>query len=342
MTRIEAIRKQHEIAVQTANAHLPPRTANAVRTRRRSLLWLWLLVFVGVLAGFFSCRKKLAPWFDNMLGTTNVSVPDNYGDSLNARTTGVSLEKRFADYITPSEAEMVQLFEYVRNSSHVRENLLYANVMGSVRFTYDPADSTVNAFAAVVRGDGAENGAIPVICMLGGAARFGRLAALAVALDWNGDHGAAARFINSLSPSDCSKMDDVAVVRIMNSAELVAALDDDKVLATAKSISAGLMLGILAHESGHHALGHVLGMSSSVNLDISRNQEREADSFASSVIASSPFGEYILVGTLFWHFALAHQESADGATTHPLSKERFENFVRANPDLAKGFGIDLT
>ena len=80
------------------------------------------------------------------------------------------------------------------------------------------------------------------------------------------------------------------------------------------------------------------------NIEIDRNEEREADSFASSVISASPFGEYIFAGTLFWHYAMAMQSDTDSdlASNHPLSRERFENFVRSNSEKAAAMGITLT
>ena len=136
-------------------------------------------------------------------------------------------------------------------------------------------------------------------------------------------------------------MDDEAVVRIANAAGLGAALATDATRTKAKSVSAGMILGILAHESGHQSLGHVLNTGRSENLEISRNQEREADLFASSVISASPFGEYMFAGTLFWYYALATQEGGKQENTHPLSKERFENLVRSNPEKAAAMGVSL-
>ncbi len=254
-----------------------------------------------------------------------------------ARSAGLPPEQVFLEYATPSEAEAVQLFEYVRNSAHVRENALYAGILGATRFSYAPEDDTLNAYATLVQGKGGE--AVPAVFLLGGAARFGRVAALAVAATRGGDGAAGERFLALVKREGLGVIGLDWVVHAVREAGLAAALADDKTLALAKSVSAGLFLGILAHEAGHLALGHLYRSEGGGNNDISRNQEREADSFASSVIASSPFGEYILAGTLFWHYALAQLEDGGRATTHPLSKERFDNFVRANPDLAEEFGL---
>ena len=244
-------------------------------------------------------------------------------------------------YFQPSEAELAQLFEYVRSAANVKENLQYAGLMKDVRFFYLADNDTVNAYASLKQLNKDKEELHRVIVLLGGAVRFSKVASLAVAAHLSGDKQAPVRLVRALEPADCGKLDLDSVIRLVNAADLGAALANETVQAKAKSVSAGMILGILAHEAGHHALGHTLNTSEKVNLDISRNQEREADSFASSVIASSPFGEYILAGTLFWHFALASQQGDAVATTHPLSKERFENFVRANAELAASMGITL-
>jgi len=69
------------------------------------------------------------------------------------------------------------------------------------------------------------------------------------------------------------------------------------------------------------------------NFDIARNQEREADSFASSVLSASPFREYLFLGQVFitllfsW---LDHVARSKDATTHPLGRERFFNIMTNN------------
>ena len=257
---------------------------------------------------------------------------------LAARTEGVPAAQLFADYATPGEAETVQLFEFVRNSAHVQGNALYAGILGATRFVFAPEDNTLNAYATLAGGQDGET--VPAVFLLGGAARFGRVASLAVAATRGGDASAGERFLALVKRDGLGEIGMDWSVRAVLEAGLTSALADDKTLVLAKSVSAGLFLGILAHEAGHLALGHLYRLEGGeTNNDISRNQEREADSFASSIIAASPFGEYILAGTLFWHYALAQLEEGGRATTHPLSKERFGNFVRANPDLAEEFGL---
>ena len=354
MTRMEAIRKQY----QGSEAAQPQQTMNGnaypARPHHRFWLWFWLVVLAAIAIGFLSNRKlvmeKVGAWTGGKsqaiqttpLGTHQGATQETIQGTIQGAAEAVAAsDAAVVQYFQPSEAELAQLFEYVRSAANVKENLQYAGIMKDVRFFYLADNDTVNAYASLKKLNKDKDELYRVILLLGGAVRFSKVASLAVAAHLSGDKQAPIRLVRALGGVNLGKFDLDAVVRVVNAAELGAALSDEKVRAQAKSVSAGMILGILAHEAGHHALGHTLNTSEKVNLDISRNQEREADSFASSVIASSPFGEYILAGTLFWHFALASQQGDAVATTHPLSKERFENFVRANAELAASMGISL-
>ena len=348
MTRMEAIRKQYEGTAssnpQTGGAARPMRP----RPRHRFWLWFWLVVLVAITIGFLRNRKlileKVHEWSGGEMSavqSADSALGAHQGAHQGATATVAATDEAVARYFEPSEAEMTQLFEYVRSAANVKENLQYAEVMKGVRFFYLADDDTVNAYASIKRLDKESEELQRVIVLLGGAVRFSKVASLAVAAHLCGDKQAPVRLVQALGGYDFGKFDLDSVARLVNAAGLGSALKDESVQSKAKSVAAGMILGILAHEAGHHALGHTLNTFDKVNLDISRNQEREADSFASSVIASSPFGEYILAGTLFWHFALASQQGDAVATTHPLSKERFENFVRANAELAASMGISL-
>ena len=358
MTRMESIRKQYEGAAASN-----PQTGGGVgrpyqpRPRHRFWLWFWLIVLAAITIGFLTNRKlileKVHEWTGGekeeapmgmALGAHQGATQDAHQDATQDAHHGALVTAKdpaVAQYVQPSEAELAQLFEYVRSAANVKENLQYASIMKDVRFFCLADNDAVNAYASLKQLNKDKDERHRVIVLLGGAVRFSKVASLAVAAHLSGDKQAPVRLVRALAPTDCGKLDLDSVVRLVNAADLGAALANETVQAKAKSVSAGMILGILAHEAGHHALGHTLNTSEKVNLDISRNQEREADSFASSVIASSPFGEYILAGTLFWHFALASQQGDAVATTHPLSKERFENFVRANAELAASMGITL-
>lgn len=249
-----------------------------------------------------------------------------------------------ADYFRPNEAEYDQLSEYVRKAPCVSENSRYAEIMAGVHYLLT-TNTEINAYASFATKKAAEKEEqVRVIYFTSGSWLFCRLSSLAVASGLGGDKGAVARFINALEMKDYSNMDGECVVKLLCKARLEQALADEGIRRKAKSLAAGMVIGILGHEVGHHVLGHLDrtgGMAR--NDEVARNREREADSFASSIIASSPFGEYVFAGTLLWHYALANMQGEGELVegSHPLSVERLENLVRANPEKAKEMGIVL-
>lgn len=249
---------------------------------------------------------------------------------------GADLEA-IARYLTPTEDEMLQWWEAVARSPHVRENARYAAAAAATRLGYLPGNDGVNAFARTAQdGKGFE------IVFYGGAVRFSRLAAMAVAQDLCGRKGTAARFARAMEDFAGSLPAKLAS-EVLVECGLDEGFGAPGVAGKAQAVSAGMFIGVLGHEMGHVCLGHVEGPNYyAANQEVSRNHEREADSFASSVTAMTPFGECLYEGTLFWHAVLAMQQGAEAAeSTHPLERERLENLIRANPSKASALGIRL-
>jgi hypothetical protein len=100
----------------------------------------------------------------------------------------------------------------------------------------------------------------------------------------------------------------------------------------------------IAHELGHICYDHVFSPRyEDRTLDESRNMERDADSFASSVINRAEFSSDLFSSQLKTYIAWTIVEKEGGKVepgTHPLSYERLINFVRNNSALAKNLGID--
>lgn len=240
-------------------------------------------------------------------------------------------------YLTPTDEEIWQWWEYVRDSMHVRLNPAYNNYAVGTEFIYAHDENTINAFAVQT---GNKKKPFQIV-FFGGAMRFSRLASLAVAVDVCGRPGAASRFAKGIDMEEQMSMR--AAIEMMSDCGLDEMLPLPGVQSKAQSISLGMIVGILAHEMGHVCLGHILGPSYyDTNQEIARNHEREADSFASSITAACPFGEYVYEGILFWHYVLAKQEGNQAvASTHPLSRERLENMIRANPSKASMLGIQI-
>ena len=242
-----------------------------------------------------------------------------------------------ASFLTPQPEEVWQWWEAVRGSMHVRTNEQYFGYAESTEFCYVHDDDTINAFA----GRSEKNEKPFQIVFFGGAMRFSRIASLAVAVDMCGRTGTASRFARSI---DMNGMMSVrGALNVMSECGLDEMFSLPGVRAKAQAVSSGMIVGILAHEMGHVCLGHINGPSYyESNHEIARNHEREADSFASSITAACPFGEYVYEGTLFWHYVLAMQEGNEAvAATHPLSRERLENIIRANSSKASALGIRI-
>jgi len=242
-----------------------------------------------------------------------------------------------------SANELLQLMQYVCSSPHVTSNAKYAEVPKKLHFDVKTTDSTINAYAQIADGD------VPTITLLGGAIRFANLVSAAYigASAAKGRNGGVNHLpeITAALGKWClethAKFSPSATCEFAKRYNLHLVMSDPSLARKARSFSAGLLIGILAHELGHLALGHCHGVR--MNLEISRNQEREADSFASSVISSSPFGDYLVFGTILWEAVWVWVERATGqiASTHPLASERLADLIRANPSVASEIGLSL-
>jgi len=115
---------------------------------------------------------------------------------------------------------------------------------------------------------------------------------------------------------------------------------DTWLVSRARSYSMAMTMSTIAHEIGHIALGHTLGKT--LNYDISRNEERAADGFASSVLSSSPFSDYLVTGQFMSWVLMAwvdYTAASGEATTHPLARERLESVLRDNSAAARDVGL---
>jgi len=106
-----------------------------------------------------------------------------------------------------------------------------------------------------------------------------------------------------------------------------------------KAFSVGLLLAVVAHELGHICLSHTL--RDDVSNEISRNDERQADLFAQSVISDTPFAGYLILSSLFMEILFTWMgKNNDGpATTHPHSKERVYNTLNSHDEYLAELGI---
>ena len=347
MNRKEELERLHRQSLEVNGYGNPQRALRdgVPPPRRRGFRWGWVVLLLLAGAGAWFAYKPAMEW---LRGSPAAILPDggeSVGDGKRAKGDAANVTpEQIKEYLTPSEAEMEQLYRYVVTAPFVVENLQYSDRLKGIPFVYIATNDVVNAAAGrrLVEKDGKKGLAFHTV-FFGGAARYARLVGLAAALQDAGHKDMLKNFVAAMPRRFCARCAEEECVEFISANGLSAALADEKIRQKAKSYSSGTIVSVLAHECGHHALGHLLSFPEKANLEIDRNQEREADSFASSVISASPFGEYIFAGTLFWHYAVAMQ--SDGASdlerNHPLSRERFENFVRANAEKAAAMGITL-
>lgn len=219
-----------------------------------------------------------------------------------------------------------ELTALVFSNPHVTRNGAYHNKSSITDCRYFSEEMRVNASAGVDKDKKA-----PVILLYDGYINF----ILAIeAIFINEKYDQLSMLGNKLKSNDY-------VFSSENVIDVLEKMPDQKVNFEHAFMS---FFETIAHELGHICLDHVLSPGyGSVPLDISRNQEREADSFASSLVASSIFKEHLFESHMRCCVAWAIIEKVGGRvepTTHPLSLERLRNAIRNNYELAKNMGLD--
>ncbi len=251
--------------------------------------------------------------------------------------------------LIPLPDQIVQSKEIALSSPFIHGNAQYHARIESTSFRYLAEDMTVNAFATdypIPVGDGEELKP-PAIAFLGGLAMVLRITAAALAvyirpqsnLRFLGGESSLIKAFHAIGDAlvqGGGKLDPEVFGDTLMGVVPTEILEDDRFVGLARSLSAAMEAAVIAHEAGHLALGHTLGQR--LNFDVSRNQEREADSFASSILTSSPFREYLFLGQIFITIVFSWMEHAarrTDPTTHPLGRERFFNALTNNSAAAK-------
>lgn len=248
-----------------------------------------------------------------------------------------------------------QSAQFVFSSPHIVNNQFYAQRMRDTTFFISEEDLTMNAYATDHPYEGEDGHSIdpPVIVFLLGMEWAIRVTATALAAHmcqpnhrsieatglrnamwWIGqtivENGGAFTLLAEGEPMDETASVDVLVPMIEHASDRVPAL--------AQSYAAAMEMYILAHEAGHICLGHTLGIN--LSYEVSRNQEREADSFAASALVSSPFRDYLFLGHVFATLLMVWANHAGGGdqadpTTHPRGVERFQDAIRSHAQAAR-------
>ena len=237
---------------------------------------------------------------------------------------------RFPPGFVPDAPEVGELRQLVFRSRHVRENKAYDDAASSTRFAYVEEDPDFNAFAM-------PDAIGPRVVVLGGLVReFGAMA-IVVTSDSGGTVPGLRAFANQRQATPPGAP---------LAALPVAAQPGDEEIARllfARELLCAMVMYVIGHELGHVCYGHIYGLGySGQPLEVCQNQERDADSFASSVIASSPSKAHWFAGQVFALLTMAvfeaHGVVAEFAT-HPTARERLRNAVRSNPEAAAAMGI---
>ena len=272
--------------------------------------------------------------------------------SESARSVAFGIE----DVLHARQEEFRHAVRLVGESELVQTNGDYRRQFAEIAFHFDVADSAYNAYAlkeAVLLSDGTR-ACPPAAVFCGGMANAISLISVSLAVYLEDRLDSILRFtyqdMGRAIVAGGARFAIEESVRIFDRnlrfkmQELVRQ-QGDSVFAAVRAVRTSMYLYTLTHEVGHILLGHTKG--DRPNSDVSRNQEREADSFAASVLSTCPNREFhYLAGALSEALMVwADRAAGDPApTSHPASRERFINFIKSNreaaEEAARVFGLD--
>jgi len=262
--------------------------------------------------------------------------------------------------VMPLAEEINQARSMVFDCRFIENYPQYKDRVRQVTFRFLKADSTVNAFATdqPVKLSNGKTVPPPGIYYLGGLANACCLGSAALAAHVRCWHDAAPSsdespllptfqkigqtIVGSGGRFELDTSTDIFNQSVAPVMRQLLQQGEERFVSLAQSYRVSMYMSVVAHELGHIALGHTLGRE--VNFNISRNQEREADSFASSALSTCPYREYHFLGSIFQNIIFAwvhHAGGSQAARTHPLSRERFENAFRDNSEAAKEAAEDF-
>ena len=237
----------------------------------------------------------------------------------------------------PSDEDIRAIWACIVTSPYVRSNPQYETVLRNTTVCYDEGDGEINAYANSEERNQVRR---PIVRVLGGFVRYAFCCGCARASDRLGvTTNALTCMLRDMKDSSRRALDE-------SQHAVGAAKSCTEVREEARRIAAGMLMAVLAHEAGHLAYGHVQHDVAFIksNIDVVRNEERDADSFASSVMTSSAYGRYMFESFALYHWFFAQFDEPEKAADldHPLHKERLENLIRANERLAREMGLSLS
>ena len=178
MSRKEELERLHRQS-QAANGYGdPPRALRdgVPPPRRRGCRWIWIVVLLAAagVGGWFA-YGPVTEWLGRTRAPVPVSGDASVGDSKLAKEDAAKVTpEQIKAYLTPSEAEMEQLYRYVVTAPFVAENLQYSERLKGIPFVYIATNDVVNAAAGrrLVEKDGKKGPSPP--CRAASARAAGR------------------------------------------------------------------------------------------------------------------------------------------------------------------------
>lgn len=264
-----------------------------------------------------------------------------------AESETMSLSPELQQFVFSGPHEPRQAYGLVVESSYTNSNRIYAQRAQASTMHVDVGDFEVNAFATdaeVLTGEGTLLQP-PVIVLKRGLLHGICTAAAGMALGHTTQcHEQISAVFAATGQLILKGKGDLGVEPVVAIHQQLIlpvgnALPQGEmahVMAMAQSVRLSAYLYVFSHELGHIALAHTLGRRP--NMESSRNQEREADSFASSVLSTCAYREYHFLGQMAAIAMFVWFDEACGspdATTHPDSRERFANAFVSNSQAAR-------
>jgi len=225
---------------------------------------------------------------------------------------------------------LLRVYEAVRTSEFVQGNPHYAAVANKATFEFDRGNPEYNAYAAENGHRRLNDGRVvtgPAIVVFGGLVETSWIASAFLADPVVRMTGSAHRQVVisrlRLLGAKLRDLDRPGLEILGHSAEL--ALGATGTRRIAEEVHDGMLANVLAHEMGHLCLHHT-ARPSGTDAEVQRNQEREADSFSSSVLQSLQSRPQMFIGQALHNLLLAWQEMGGGErpeATHPQGRDRF-------------------
>jgi hypothetical protein len=239
--------------------------------------------------------------------------------------------------VESSQSELEYIFEMVKNCSYVSKNFDYKDKATNTAMTYEDDNTTINAYASSQRHPEHD------IHIFAGLSNSSKLmgAALAYYVENRDDESLETlrQACDLIGEKIKENGGQFTALDVSGGLELLNIPMTSVVISEANSYWFGSVLSVVGHELGHICLSHTV--RGDWSNGVSRNDERQADLFAHSVVTTTPFAKYNVLSTLFTEvvFAWLHKNDSSPATTHPHSVERVMNTINSHEELLKGYGI---